>query len=217
MKTILLIFTIFIFQLSSKAEVVFSSMVIDGDSLYVSLKNSEGVPAPVLAIIRTSDFKVQQIKVPKSFKLREIRNIFLHNKTLVAFTQKTIEQGDDPQISLYNIKSKSWEMIGAISCPFFKEMFLTGNTLSLTCDEDNSKGKEVEVVKTISLSKSKSIMNKNQLKKVIPFLKEELKNKNISVKLQGFTYEWDKLIISNLKNKSKKTFLAKEIYNTNKK
>jgi hypothetical protein len=133
---------------------VFTTVCASGNDIFAGVKTTrEGwETSSYILHVSPGRLKSDKIMLPEDIVNREIIELFpAENNKLVVMNQWTIEQGDNPQFHLYDIKTKKWKKIGEIDCVTYLRLKVGSNAVTFYCSECNAEGKEVESQKKVVL------------------------------------------------------------------
>ncbi|MCM2322448.1 MAG: hypothetical protein NDJ90_04220 [Oligoflexia bacterium] len=101
--------------------------------------------------IHARNFTVRRLALPKAASNREVIALFLFGKQLIAVTQWTIEQGDDPQVHAFNLANAKWTDLGKVACPGVRKITAEAGLLRFSCEEPSPVGETRWGEKTVAL------------------------------------------------------------------
>lgn len=177
---------------------VYTSLNTSGKDVFAGVKVEEKGMEPETYLLHVdSSLKSEKVTLPKELSHREIIALFPTTKSsLLVLTQRTVEQGDDPQLHAFNPQKKEWKKLGEVECMTFSKVNLEKNALILSCVETTEKGEEVVKEKAISF---KDLSLSQTGKVILPVT--EVKG-DIDAKLLGDAFYWQELKVE-LNKKSK--------------
>lgn len=181
---------------------VFTGLTATDKNVFAGVKSEQKGMEPETYLIEVSGDKLtsSKIKLPLEIQHREIVALFPAEKgMLLVLSQRTIEQGDHPQIHTYNPVKKEWKKIAESTCSSFAKLKIESSAITFSCIETDKKGEEVETQKKVALQGIK-IINTGDV--TLPLMKVD--HQNIKAELLGDVFEWKQLKVGF--NKKEKVF-----------
>ena len=202
MKKIITIFALSLSAVACANTPVFTSLGASDKDVFAGVKLEEkgNEPETYLVHITSGALTSEKVKLPTELIHREVVSLFPANANeLLVLTQRTVEQGDSPQLHAYDASKKSWKKIGTVDCSSFAKVTYEKSAVKLTCLRTNEAGNEVSEEKKIDL-KGIAIANPRQI--TLPVEKTE--NSTLKAELLGDAFQWKELKVS--KDKKEKVF-----------
>lgn len=171
----------------------FTAIGTSGKNVLAGVKvvKKDHEPETYLKLI-AADFKASTVSLPEELSHREVIAVLpARGNDFLVITQRTVEQGDKPQVHRYASGSKKWSKLGEIDCPSFEKLTVGKNTLSVSCVETDESGKEKETEKKLT---SAQIDAQKSISLTLPETRSE--SESLKVELVGPSFEWDQLKVS---------------------
>ncbi len=190
----MIIATSIIFSISACAQIpVYTSIASADKNIFAGVKKNIKGEEPDTYLLQVDSQKLlsSKVELPAELSSREIIALLPTQGTeLVVVTQRTVEQGDHPQIHSYEPNKKEWKKLGESKCVSFAKLSVTENSLTMSCVETNEKGEEVTkpVQTKISGLKLKPV-------KTLELPQTKVEDKNLKAQLVGESFEWKELKI----------------------
>lgn len=202
-KFIALSLSTFLINAFAAAEApVFTTLVTSGKDVFAGVKKiAKGMePETYLLKVRGETLTSEKISLPADLIHREVVSIFEGDKgRLVVMTQRTVEQGDTPQLHLFEPGSKKWSKLTDVGCTSFAKVKVDADALTVGCLETTKSGEEVEKPLKITL-KDVKLAPKGEL--TLPATKSP--EAPVKAELIGEAFEWKELKV--MANKKEKVF-----------
>ncbi len=203
MKTIstLALASLFITSVACAQAPVFTTLSSSGKDVFAGVKKeAKGMEPETYLLQVNKDLTSNKIALPTELSHREVVALFPAEKNqLVVMSQRTVEQGDNPQFHSYNPAKKEWKKLAEVQCMTFAKLKVEKSSVTVNCLETNEKGDEVEtqkkvVLKDVVLTKPGDIS--------LPLAKVE--DKSLKAELVGDSFEWKELKVGH--DKKEKVF-----------
>lgn len=203
MKTIstLALASLFITSVACAQAPVFTTLSSSGKDVFAGVKKeAKGMEPETYLLQVNKDLTSNKIALPTELSHREVVALFPAEKNqLVVMSQRTVEQGDNPQFHSYNPAKKEWKKLAEVQCMSFAKLKVEKSSVTVNCLETNEKGDEVEtqkkvVLKDVVLTKPGDIS--------LPLAKVE--DKSLKAELVGDSFEWKELKVGH--DKKEKVF-----------
>lgn len=170
---------------------VFTTLNTSGKDIFAGVKfESKGMePETYLLQVSSDALTSNKIKLPTELEHREVVGLFPAEKDLlIVMSQRTVEQGDQPQFHSYNPEKKEWKKLAQVDCMSFSKLKVEKTSITLSCLETNAKGNEVETQKKVAF---RDIVLTQPGDITLPMAKVE--KDSIRAELLGDTFEWKEL------------------------
>lgn len=181
---------------------VFTSLTSTDKNVFAGVKFEQKGMEPETYLLEVTGDKLSssKIKLPTEIQHREIVALFPAEKEmLLVVSQRTVEQGDHPQIHTYNPIKKEWKKIAESNCSSFAKLKVEPSAITFSCIETDKKGEEVESQKKVTFQGIKIIKTGDI---TLPVMKVD--HQNIKAELLGDVFEWKQLKVGF--NKKEKVF-----------
>lgn len=203
MKTIskLALASLFITSVACAQAPVFTTLSSSGKDVFAGVKKEAKGMEPETYLLQVGrDLSSKKIALPKELEHREVIALFPAEKNqLVVMSQRTVEQGDNPQFHSYNPAKKEWKKLAEVQCMSFAKLKVEKSAVTVNCLETNEKGDEVETQKKVTL-KDVTLTQPGDIS--LPLAKVE--DKSVKAELIGDSFEWKELKVG--VDKKEKTF-----------
>lgn len=78
----------------------------------------------------------RSVSVPSELQGREVIALFPIKEGVLVVTQLRVEQGDEPRVNTYSLKTKKWNDLGKVACPTPEKISVEKSTLKTICDKE---------------------------------------------------------------------------------
>jgi hypothetical protein len=181
---------------------VFTTLTSTDKNIFAGVKSEQKGMEPETYLLEIEGDKLtsSKVKLPIDIQHREIVALFPAEKgMLLVLSQRTVEQGDHPQIHTYNPVKKEWKKIAESTCSSFAKLKVESSAITFSCVETDKKGEEVETQKKVGLQ-GINIIKTGEV--TLPQVKVD--HQNIKAELLGEVFEWKQLKVGF--NKKEKIF-----------
>lgn len=180
---------------------VFTTLSSSGKDVFAGVKLEAKGQEPETYLLQVKkDLTSSKIALPTELLHREVVALFPADKEqLVVMSQRTVEQGDNPQFHSYNPAKKEWKKLGEVDCMSFAKLQVEKSAVTLSCVETNAKGEEVTTEKKVAF---KDVTLTRPGAVTLPMAKVE--DKSVRAELIGDSFEWQELKVGI--EKKEKTF-----------
>lgn len=201
MKKIITILALSLSAVACANTPVFTTLGSSKSDVFAGVKLESKGNEPETYLLQIKDGKAsQKIVLPQELIHREIISIYPANeKDILVLTQRTVEQGDDPQLHSFNSEKKTWKKLGSTNCMSFAKVTYEKNAVKLTCLKTNEKGDEVKEEKKISFS-GLSVSEPTELNLPV----EKAEKGPLKAELLGDAFEWREVKV--VRGKEEKKF-----------
>jgi hypothetical protein len=118
------------------AEASVTAMAADGGRLYVALTQAEADYEPESALVEIdSSLAVSRIALPKDLLDRDLFALIPAGQRVLVLSQRTVEGGDAPKLSIYDKKTKKWIAPGTADCPAVARVKVEKSRIVLGCED----------------------------------------------------------------------------------
>ncbi len=169
---------------------VFTTLSSSGKDIFAGVKlEAKGMEPETYLLQVNKDLTSKKIALPTELAHREVIALFPAEKNqIVVMSQRTVEQGDNPQFHSYNPAKKEWKKLAEVKCMTFAKLKVEKSAVTVNCLETNEKGDEVETQKKVAL-KDITLTQPGDIS--LPLAKVE--DKSVKAELVGDTFEWKEL------------------------
>ena len=169
---------------------VFTTLSSSGKDVFAGVKlEAKGMEPETYLLQVNKDLTSKKIALPTELAHREVIALFPAEKNqIVVMSQRTVEQGDNPQFHSYNPAKKEWKKLAEVQCMTFAKLKVEKSAVTVNCLETNEKGDEVETQKKVAL-KDITLTQPGDIS--LPLAKVE--DKSVKAELVGDTFEWKEL------------------------
>lgn len=170
---------------------VFTTIATSGKKVFAGAKLEKKGMEPETYLLEVSGDKLssQKISLPQELIHREVVAIFsTQTNSIVVMSQRTIEQGDKPQLHSFDPAKKEWKKLAEVDCTSFAKIKVESAAITLSCVETNKDGEEVETQKKVSLP-GIALVAKGDV--TLPV--EKLEDSDLKAQLLGDSFEWKEL------------------------
>jgi len=169
---------------------VFTTLSSSGKDVFAGVKlEAKGMEPETYLLQVNKDLTSKKISLPTELAHREVIALFPAEKNqIVVMSQRTVEQGDNPQFHSYNPAKKEWKKLAEVQCMTFAKLKVEKSAVTVNCLETNEKGDEVETQKKVAL-KDITLTQPGDIS--LPLAKVE--DKSVKAELVGDTFEWKEL------------------------
>lgn len=181
---------------------VFTTLNSSGKNVFAGVKLEKKGMEPETYLLQVSGDALTSNKVslPTELIHREVVALFpAQNDLLVVMSQRTVEQGDNPQFHSFNPAKKEWKKLSEVDCMSFAKLKVEKSSVTLSCLSTNAKGDEVETKKKVEL-KGVTLIQPGDV--TLPMAKIE--KGPLKAELLGESFEWKELKVG--LDKKEKTF-----------
>lgn len=187
---------------SAKAS-LYTSLTSNGHGVFAGVKVEEKGMEPETYLLHVGqDLKSQKVSLPKELIHREVVGILpTSGQEILVISQRTVEQGDRPQVHKFHPVEKSWQKIAEVDCVSFAKIKVEKSALTFFCLETDAKGEELTKEKKVSLAKI-SMAQPGEIG--LPMT--QVKSGQLEAKLLGEPWEWKELKVQS--NKQSKVIKA---------
>jgi len=193
--------SLFITSVACAQAPVFTTLSSSGKDVFAGVKKeAKGMEPETYLLQVNKDLTSSKIALPTELAHREVVALFPAEKNqIVVMSQRTVEQGDNPQFHSYNPAKKEWKKLAEVQCMSFAKLKVEKSAVTVHCLETNEKGDEVETQKKVAL---KDVVLTKPGDVSLPLAKVE--DTTVKAELIGDSFEWKELKVGH--DKKEKVF-----------